>query len=296
MNTDIFHYAVDADGIATLAFDYPGRSMNVLNRDSLRAFYAAVQRAIDDPAAKAILLASDKEDFIVGADLDMVMALTDATELQSSTLELHRVLRSLETCGKPAAAAINGTALGGGFELCLACHHRVAGERPRAVIGLPEVTLGLLPGGGGTQRLPRLIGIRAALPLLMEGKKLSPAEALKAGLVHQVVASGSERQAARAWLLERIGQVTVQPWDAKGFKLPGGPVQSPAGFETFYAGNPMTLAKTGAITRRRTASCLVSMRACRPISTPAAALRPATSWSRPYRLKPRPWFARCSFT
>jgi 3-hydroxyacyl-CoA dehydrogenase/enoyl-CoA hydratase/3-hydroxybutyryl-CoA epimerase len=245
MNTDIFHYAVDADGIATLAFDYPGRSMNVLNRDSLRAFYAAVQRAIDDPAAKAILLASDKEDFIVGADLDMVMALTDATELQSSTLELHRVLRSLETCGKPAAAAINGTALGSGFELCLACHHRVAGERPRAVIGLPEVTLGLLPGGGGTQRLPRLIGIRAALPLLMEGKKLSPTEALKAGLVHQVVASGSERQAAHAWLLERIGQVTVQPWDAKGFKLPGGPVQSPAGFETFYAGNAMTLAKTG---------------------------------------------------
>jgi len=245
MSTDIFHYSVDSDGIATLAFDYPGRSMNVLNRDSLRAFYAAVRRAIEDPAAKAILLASDKEDFIAGADLDMVMALTDATELQASTLELHGVLRSLETCGKPAAAAINGTALGGGFELCLACHHRVAGERPRALIGLPEVTLGLLPGGGGTQRLPRLIGIRAALPLLMEGRKLSPAEALKAGLVHQVVASGSERQAARAWLLERIGQVTVQPWDTKGFKLPGGPVQSPAGFETFYAGNAMTLAKTG---------------------------------------------------
>lgn len=244
MTTDIIHYSVDADGIATLAFDYPERSMNVLNRVSLRAFYTAVQRAIDDPTAKAILLASDKDDFIAGADLDMVLALTDAAELKTSTLELHRVLRSLETCGKAVAVAINGTALGGGFELCLACHFRVAGDRPRALIGLPEVTLGLLPGGGGTQRLPRLIGIRAALPLLMEGRKLAPAEAFKVGLVHQVVPAGHEREAARTWLRGRIGLVTQQPWDTKGYKLPGGPVQSLAGFETFYAGNAMTLAKT----------------------------------------------------
>lgn len=244
MNTDIIRYSVDAEGIAILAFDYPGRSMNVLNRESLAAFYAAVERASADAAVKGILLASDKDDFMAGADLDMVLALTDATELKAATLELHRRLRALETCGKPVAVAINGNALGGGFELCLACHYRVAGDRPRALIGLPEVTLGLLPGGGGTQRLPRLIGIRASLPLLLEGKKLKPAEALKAGLVHEVAPAGEERAAARAWLLGRIGQETQQPWDAKGYKLPGGPVQSPAGFETFYAGSAMTLAKT----------------------------------------------------
>lgn len=244
MTTKLFHYSVDADGIATLAFDDRDRRMNVLNRSSLDAFYTVVQRAIDDPQARAILLASDKDDFIAGADLDMVLALTDPAELKASTLELHRRLRQLETCGKPVAAAINGTALGGGFELCLACHYRVAGDRPKAWIGLPEVTLGLLPGGGGTQRLPRLIGVRAALPLLLEGKKLTPAQALKAGLVHAVVPAGQEREAARAWLQGRMGQTTQQPWDTPGYKLPGGAVQSPAGFETFYAGNAMTLART----------------------------------------------------
>ncbi len=244
MTASIIHYTVDAEGIATLAFDYPGRAMNVLNRASLAEFFAAVRQAIADPAAKAILLASDKDDFIAGADLDMVLAFADAADLRRSTLELHQHLRSLETCGKPVAAAINGTALGGGFELCLACHYRVAGDRARALIGLPEATLGLLPGGGGTQRVPRLIGLRSALPLLLEGRKLAPAEALKAGLVHAVVAAGGEREAARAWLLGRIGQQTRQPWDDKGYKLPGGPVQSPSGFETFYAGTAMTLAKT----------------------------------------------------
>jgi len=244
MSSDSVRYSVDSDGIATLAIDCPGRSVNVLNRDALAAIYAAITRAIADKAAKAILLASDKEDFIAGADLDMVLTITDGAELKAGTLELHRHLRALETCGKPVAVAINGSALGGGYELCLACHYRVAGDRPRALIGLPEVTLGLLPGGGGTQRLPRLIGIRMALPLLLEGKKLKPTEALKAGLVHEVVAAGGEREAARAWLRGRIGQETLQPWDAKGYKLPGGPVQSPAGFETFYAGSAMTLAKT----------------------------------------------------
>lgn len=244
MTTDIIRYSVDSEGIATLAFDYPGRSMNILNRASLGAFYAAVRRAIADPAAKAVLIASDKDDFIAGADLDMVLALDDKVELRDSTLELHLHLRALETCGKPVAVAINGTALGGGFELCLACHHRVSGDRPRARIGLPEVTLGLLPGGGGTQRLPRLIGVRAALPLLLEGRKLTPVEALNAGLVHEVVAAGNERKAARDWLLGHIDQAVAQPWDIKGYKIPGGPVQSPGGFETFLAGNAMTLAKT----------------------------------------------------
>jgi 3-hydroxyacyl-CoA dehydrogenase/enoyl-CoA hydratase/3-hydroxybutyryl-CoA epimerase len=244
MSHDIFRYAVDADGIATLAFDYPGRSMNVLNDDSLAALYAVIERAAGDAAARAILLVSGKEDFIAGADLDMVMGFDDPARVQAETLRLHRHLRRLETCGKPVAVAINGNALGGGFELCLACHHRVAGERPKVRIGLPEVTLGLLPGGGGTQRLPRLIGIRAALPLLLEGRKLEPTKAKELGLVHEVVAAGEEAAAARAWLREHLGEDVKQPWDAKGYRIPGGAVQSPAGGETFYAANAMTLAKT----------------------------------------------------
>lgn len=244
MTMDIIRYSVDADGIAALVFDYPGRAMNVLDRNSLAAFYAAVRRAIDDPEVKAILLASDKDDFLVGVDLDMVLAFTEAKDVKASTLELHRHLRVLETCGKPVAAAINGSALGGGLELCLSCHYRVASMTPDARIGLPEVTLGLIPGGGGTQRLPRLVGFRAALPLLLEGKKLTPAEALKAGLLHEVVEPGTERAAAIAWLRAHIGSEVKQPWDMKGYKLPGGPVQSPAGFETFCAGSAMTLAKT----------------------------------------------------
>ncbi len=244
MGDEIFRYSVDAEGIGTLLFDDPGRRMNVLNGVSLASLYAAIERGARDPAARALLLASGKEDFIAGADLDMVLAFDDPARTHAETLELHRHLRLLETCGKPVAAAINGSALGGGFELCLACHHRVAGDRPRARIGLPEVTLGLLPGGGGTQRLPRLLGIRAALPLLMEGKKLEPAKALEMGLVHEVVAAGEEAAAARAWLKAHMGQAIQQPWDAKGYRIPGGAVQSPSGAETFYAGNAMTLART----------------------------------------------------
>jgi 3-hydroxyacyl-CoA dehydrogenase/enoyl-CoA hydratase/3-hydroxybutyryl-CoA epimerase len=244
MSQEIFRYSVDADGIGTLLFDYPERSMNVLNEASLASLFAVIGRAVHDPAAKALLLASGKDDFIAGADLDMVLGFDDPAKTHAQTLELHRHFRLLETCGKPVAAAINGNALGGGLEMCLACHYRVAGDRPKARIGLPEVTLGLLPGGGGTQRLPRLLGIRAALPLLLEGRKLEPAQALKLGLVQELVAAGEEATAARAWLKSHIGEDVRQPWDVKGYKIPGGPVQSPAGGEAFYAANAMTLAKT----------------------------------------------------
>ncbi|MCC7041313.1 MAG: enoyl-CoA hydratase/isomerase family protein [Burkholderiales bacterium] len=240
----MFRFSVGGDGVATLTFDDSGRSMNVLNEASLASLYRGIEAAVADPQVKAVLIESGKDDFIAGADLDMVLAFDDREKTFQDTLALHRHLRRLETCGKPVAVAINGTALGGGFELCLACHRRIAGDRPKARIGLPEVTLGLLPGGGGTQRLPRLLGIRAALPLLLEGKTVAPAAALELGLVHEVVPAGSESEAARAWLLANIGKDILQPWDAKGYRIPGGPVQSPQGMETFFAGNPMTLAKT----------------------------------------------------
>ncbi len=159
------------------------------------------------------------------------------------TTALHRALRTLETCGKPVAMALPGMTLGGGLEIALAGHYRVAADNPKARFGLPEVTLGLLPGGGGTQRLPRLIGIQNALPLLTEGKKLKAADALKAGILHAVVPAGSEVEAARTWLLAQTAPVQ-QPWDVKGYKIPGGGVNSPAVQQMFMAANAMLRAKT----------------------------------------------------
>jgi len=244
MGSRMVHYTTDGEGIATLRFDLAGRSTNLLDRAGLEEFYDAVERAIADPVVMGVLLTSGKEDFIAGADLEMVREFADPADLRDATLRLHRALRRMETCGKPFAAAINGTALGGGFELCLACHYRVAGDRPQTRVGLPEVTLGLLPGGGGTQRLPRMIGIQAALPLLLEGRRLTPQQAQQAGLIDALVPAGEEISAARRWLLEKAGQTVAQPWDRKGYRVLGGDVQSPAGRQTFLAANAMTRAKT----------------------------------------------------
>ncbi|MBZ5621128.1 MAG: enoyl-CoA hydratase/isomerase family protein [Acidobacteriia bacterium] len=136
---------------------------------------------------------------------------------------LGKVLRRMETSGKPFVAAITGTVTGGAYEICLACHHRIATDEPATHIELSNVQAGLMPGLGGTQRLPRLIGIQRALPLLLEGRRLGPREAKEAGLVDAVAAPGSNLlESARAWILSRAGQATIQPWDAKGFRIPGG--------------------------------------------------------------------------
>ena len=178
------------------------------------------------------------------ADLTELGRSADAASLMAFTTRFHALMRAIEKSGKPFCAAINGTALGGGYEIALACHRRIAADDPRIRIGLPEVTIGLLPGGGGTQRLPRMIGIRAALPLLLEGRKLDPAKALAAGLVDQVVPADRLLEAARAWLLTEGPQNAVQPWDRKGFKIPDGGVFSPKGHETFVAGNALLHEKT----------------------------------------------------
>ncbi|HMM54802.1 MAG TPA: 3-hydroxyacyl-CoA dehydrogenase NAD-binding domain-containing protein [Candidatus Desulfobacillus sp.] len=238
--------SVDAQGIATLEWDLPGRSQNLLNAQTMAAFAEAVRRALADPAVKGILVASAKDDFIAGGDLEMLLRANDAQAMSESLGQWHGLLRALEKTGKPVAAALNGSALGGGLELALACHHRVAADNPKARFGFPEVTLGLLPGAGGTQRAPRLIGIRAALLLLAEGKRIKAAEALKQGLLHAVVPAGSEREAARAWLLEAAAKdgKTLQPWDQKGYRIPGGGVMTPGGMQTFMAANALLREKT----------------------------------------------------
>jgi 3-hydroxyacyl-CoA dehydrogenase/enoyl-CoA hydratase/3-hydroxybutyryl-CoA epimerase len=240
----MLNYSVDGDGIATLEFDYPGKSQNILSAASMQAFGAAVRQALADPAVKGLLLASAKKDFVAGGDLAEMLANGDAAHVAAGITAWHATARAMETGGKPVAAALNGSALGGGLELALFCHYRVAADNPKARFGFPEVTLGLLPGAGGTQRTPRLIGLQPSVPLLLEGKRLKAAEAHKAGLIHAVVAVGEERAAAKAWLLGDGQTNAQQPWDKKGYKIPGGGVMTPAGMQFFTGANAMLREKT----------------------------------------------------
>lgn len=216
---------IGPDGVAIVHIKLAGRSMNVFT-DALGAELSAVAGAIaDNPAVLGAVITSGLPGaFMAGADLLEFAQLYERGLTAAQAAQRYAqggiALRALERCGKPVAAALNGLALGGGYELALACHHRVLVNRPDAVVGLPEVSVGLMPGGGGTQRLPRLIGIVQALPLLLSGRHVGPAEALKLGLVDQLAPAGQEVETARQWVLQNRG---FQPaWDVKGFSVPGG--------------------------------------------------------------------------
>jgi 3-hydroxyacyl-CoA dehydrogenase/enoyl-CoA hydratase/3-hydroxybutyryl-CoA epimerase len=214
---------IGTDGIAEIALDVAGSSVNALSRAVVDELEAAFTAALADTAVRGVLLTSAKRVFAAGGDLNELLALAEQRSLAqafSSTRYLSEFLRRLETCGKPVACAINGLALGGGLEIALACHHRVLSDEPAAAVGLPEVKVGLLPGAGGTQRLPRLIGIEKSLPLLLEGAQIPPAEALKAGVVHELAPAKEVLNVARRWLL--ANPTSSQPWDVKGFTVPGG--------------------------------------------------------------------------
>jgi 3-hydroxyacyl-CoA dehydrogenase/enoyl-CoA hydratase/3-hydroxybutyryl-CoA epimerase len=215
----MINYRIDGDGIAVIEWDMQQHAENILNDESVEAFGAAVGRALADPDVKGLLIASAKKAFIAGADLEHVLKASEADHVYSRMLEWHKLLRHMETAGKPVAAALNGTALGGGLEVALACHYRVAADDPRAGFGFPEVAVGLLPGRGGTQRLPRLIGLEAATSMLTEGRRLKAHEALRVGLIDAVVPPGEERAAARVWLLGEGQSAHRQPWDMQGFSI-----------------------------------------------------------------------------
>jgi len=245
--TQNIRYSVDGDGIALLQIDVADRPMNVLTPGFRSELAECLGRISGDPAVRGAVIASAKSSFMAGADIkDMVGAFargTSAAEAARFSYELSQLFRRLETCGKPIAAAVNGVALGGGFELALACHYRVMEDGPKAGVGLPEVTIGLLPGAGGTQRVPRLIGIAEALRLISEGRPLAPADALKKGLVHEVAPVAEIVERARQWILK--GGEGVQPWDRKGFRIPGGTGQaSPAAAQAFMVGTALTAKKT----------------------------------------------------
>ncbi len=239
----MIQYTKDNDGIAIISFDNKNSSVNVINEDLLADFEMHINDSVSDQSVKGIIITSSKKDFMLGADLKMIVGNNGPEQITAIAMRLHKVFRKMETGGKPVVAAINGTVLGGGYEVCLACHYRIALNDSRIQIGLPEVLLGLLPGGGGTQRLPRLIGIQEALPMLLEGKKLRPEQALKSGMVNQLVDSLEQLiPAAKQWIVN-VGK-KIQPWDEDGFKIPGGGIQSPKILMVLPAAAGLILKKT----------------------------------------------------
>ena len=236
-------YTVDADGIATITLDLKTRPMNVLAAELTEPFAEAIAKVEGDANVKGVIITSGKKEFLAGADIDGVFAITDPKQAFELAEQYKGLLRRLEKCGRPVVAALNGTALGGGLELALACHYRIAIDDPKAKFGLPEVKLGLLPGGGGTQRLPRLIGIQMALQPMLEGKEFKPAEAKAAGIIHELAKDREEMLAkAKAWAL--ANPKAIQPWDDKKFKFPGGDSKNPAVVQVFAIAPSMAHAKT----------------------------------------------------
>jgi 3-hydroxyacyl-CoA dehydrogenase/enoyl-CoA hydratase/3-hydroxybutyryl-CoA epimerase len=237
-----FTLAIDADGIGLVTIDMPGRAMNVLNETLTAPFAELVTRLETDAALKGLVITSGKSTFIVGADIDQLTQITSAEEAYTLCETLKGMLRRMEKCGKPVVAALNGTALGGGLELALACHARIALDDPKLKLGLPEVKLGLLPGGGGTQRVPRLIGIQKSFELITQGKELTAAKAKEMGLVTDLAGSRDELIAkAKAWCL--ANPKAAAPWDTKGFRIPGGDSKSPAVVQVLAIAPSMANAK-----------------------------------------------------
>ncbi len=254
----VFHYDLDTDGVATIAWDLPGRSMNVLDEAGLREFGACIDRALGDDTCRGIVITSAKADFAGGMDLNLIAQMKEtagddpARGLFDGLMTLHGLLRKIERAGmddrnrggKPVAWASPGLSAGIGTEIGLACHRRFVAGQPKARIGLPEILVGIFPGAGGTTRVARMLGLMAAAPILLEGKMLSPKAAKSAGLIDEVVDPDQLLAAARAWVLGASDADIVKPWDQKGFKFPGGAPYHPAGFMAFVGANAMVHGRT----------------------------------------------------
>ncbi|MBL8340787.1 MAG: enoyl-CoA hydratase/isomerase family protein, partial [Rubrivivax sp.] len=217
---------VGSDGILVATMNLSGRPMNVVGDVLMEGIAAAIGK-LADPAVKGMILTSGKADFCAGGDLDRMSKWTKPEEPFEAGMAMKKVLRQLEMQGKPVVAAINGHALGGGLEIALACHARIAIDDPRLKLGQPEVKLGLLPGGGGTVRLPRLVGIQTALQICGEGNDIAPTKAKDMGLLSDLAKDRDELMAkARAWIA--ANPKARQPWDQPKFKFPGGDSRTPA--------------------------------------------------------------------
>jgi len=244
-----FKIETDGEGIAVATWDSPGRSMNVIDAKVMDELLAIIEQTTADTAVKGVVITSGKDAFCAGADLTMLEGLSRAfAELAASQGEEPAMMRffeesrrwsvlcrRIETCGKPWVAALNGTALGGGFELALACHRRIAADNPRTRVGQPEVKIGLIPGAGGTQRIARMMPPSDALQFLLKGDQVQLPRAKAMKLIDTVVPKADLIKTAKEWI--KAGGSAKAPWDVDGFKLPGGPVYSKAGIMVFTPAN-----------------------------------------------------------
>ncbi len=232
IKNDLFQVEVGADGIAILTIDQIHNPTNLFSFEFIKAFIQVAQQAIQDESVKGVILTSGRSMFMPGADLRELKGLGENPEQQlKDALVMQQHFRSIETGGKPFVAAINGTAMGGGLELCLVCHHRIVLNNTRIKLGFPESKVGLLPGGGGTVKAPYLMGIQNALMYLLQGKEVRPQQALKDGLVNEIAENQEELiQKAKDWILANPNP--SQPWDNKKYKIPGGGFWSPNGVQT----------------------------------------------------------------
>ncbi|MGA9037166.1 MAG: 3-hydroxyacyl-CoA dehydrogenase NAD-binding domain-containing protein [Pseudolabrys sp.] len=244
-----FKLDVDADGIALITWDMAERSMNVINTGIIEELGTLVDKVSADAAIKGAIVTSGKDAFCGGADLTMLEGMgavfanlvrTKGEEAAAAFVfeesrKLSQLYRRLETSGKPWVCALNGTAMGGGFELALACHYRVATDNPKTRLGLPEIKIGLFPGAGGTQRVARMLAPADALQFLLKGDQLKVDRAKAMKLIDAVVPQADLIKTAKDWI--KAGGKAKAPWDTEGFRLPGGPVYSKAGMMTFPAAN-----------------------------------------------------------
>jgi 3-hydroxyacyl-CoA dehydrogenase/enoyl-CoA hydratase/3-hydroxybutyryl-CoA epimerase len=234
MSESTIKWDKDEDGVVILTLDDPSQSANTMNAAYAQSIRATVERLeAERESIAGVVITSAKKTFFAGGDLrDLKRARReDAEEIARFVRENKAMLRRIETLGRPVVAALNGSALGGGLEICLACHHRVAVEDPTVKLGFPEVKLGLLPGAGGVVRTVRMFGIvNALMGLLLQGQELRPDKALEFGLIDEVVATREELvPVAKRWIAEQDReQFTGQPWDQKGYKIPGGTPSTPS--------------------------------------------------------------------
>ena len=245
----------DADGIVELIFDQAGKSVNVMGDEYAQAMPEALDEleAQKDDITGVYIRSGKPGQFFAGGDITRMLEMDlnpDAAERErmfNDIVAAKAPLRRLEALGVPIAVGINGAALGGGYEIALACNHRIALNLPSTVVGLPEVSLGLLPGGGGIVRMVNKFGLEKALPYLLEGKRLDVESALDQGLVDEIVTSAEELiTAAKRYILQNKGsaEAAVQPWDREGFKIPGGNANNPKLAMLLAAAPAMLLAKT----------------------------------------------------
>jgi len=237
-----FSVSTGSDGVAVITFDVPGKGMNVISDEVQHEFDQVLNLLRNSDEVRGAVIRSGKPgSFCAGADLPELLdnmqrwcALEGEQELAQGIAESgswSRRLRELETCGKPVAVIINGVTVGGGLELALACHYRVAVADSKLRMALPEVGVGLLPGGGATQRLPRLVGLQTAAPWLLEGELISLEDALAGGIVHAVMSADKALEDARRWVSAH--PEARAPWDEKGFRLPGGGPHTAEGYRHF---------------------------------------------------------------